>query len=296
MGGTSKSTQQSQQQSQLTPWAPAASGLTDIFGRLAPSIDTLAGTPLTDQAFGALTANAEAPNPYAAPVKGATLAELAGAPNYAHAADLLDRGYGATAAALSPYTSGSALDPASNPALAQELGLVNTDVVNAVNPMFAAAGRLGSPANYQAVARGIAQGSAPILANAASNQISAAGALAGAGTSTAAGLGNLDAGNAGILAQGIANAPAAYAAQNFGPQALLTAALAQQQLPISNAGLLSSIYGQPAAQFGTQTGSSSSTGTQTMSPMQQILMGTQAFDNLLNPFRTRTGWSFPGSG
>jgi hypothetical protein len=31
-----------------------------------------------------------------------------------------------------------------------------------------------------------------------------------------------------------------------------------------------------------------------MSPMQQILMGTQAFDNLLSPFRTRTGWSFPG--
>jgi hypothetical protein len=294
MGGTSKSTQQSQQQSQLTPWAPAASGLTDIFGRLAPSIDTLAGTPLTNQAFGALAANAQAPNPYAVPVQGATLAELAGAPNYAHATNLLDRGYGATAAALSPYTSGSALDPASNPALAQELGLVNTDVMNAVNPMFAAAGRLGSPANYQAVARGIAQGSAPILANAASNQINAAGALTGAGTSTAAGLGNLDAGNAGILAQGIANAPAAYAAQSFGPQALLTTALAQQQLPISNAGLLSSIYGQSAAQFGTQSGSSSSTGTQTMSPMQQILMGTQAFDNLLSPFRTRTGWSFPG--
>jgi len=296
MGGTSKSTQQTQQQSQLTPWAPAASGVTDILGKLAPSIDTLAGTPLVNQAFGALEANAQAPNPYAAPAQGATLAELAGAPNYARAADLLDRGYGATVAALSPYTSGSALDPASNPVLAQQLAAVNSEVQNTLAPMFSAAGRLASPAMAMAMARGIAQGDAPILQNAATNQINAANALGGAGTATAAGLGNLDAGNAGILAQGIANAPAAYAAQNFGPQALLTAALAQQQLPISNAGLLSSIYEQPAAQFGTQTGSSSSTGTQTMSGAQQFATIARGINSLLSPLRFGGGPAFGGGG
>lgn len=293
MGGTSTSTQQSQQQSRLTPWAPAASGLEGVLGALSPSTTTLAGTPLENQAFAALDANAQAPNPYAAPMQGAALAELAGAPDYANAAGMLTNGYGATASTLAPYTTGSAFDPSTNPALAAELAAVNGQVQNAVNPLFSAAGRLASPANAKAIAQGIAQGDAPILQGAAQNQLTAASALSGAGAATAAGLGNLDAGNAAILSQGLANAPGAYAAQNFGPQALLSAAQAQQQLPISTAGLLSSIYDQPAAQFGTQNASGSTTGTQTMSPMQELLMGTQAFSNLLSPFRTRSGLSFP---
>jgi len=293
MGGTSTSTQQSQQQSQLTPWAPAASGLQGILGALDPSIATLAGTPLENQAFGQLEANAQAPNPYAAPVQNAALTQLRGGPNYGAATNAVTSGYDATRAALAPYATGNATDPTSNPALGTELATVAQDVANQVNPMFAAAGRLGSPSNYQAVARGITQGAAPILQNAATNQIQAGGILSGAANTAGNTLGGLDVGNAGILGQGIANAPHAYAVPNLGPQALLAAAQAQQQLPISNAGLLSSIYDQPAAQFGTQNSSGSTTGTQTASPLQQLLMGTQAFDNLLSPFKTNQGLKFP---
>jgi hypothetical protein len=280
MGGTSTSTQQSQQQSQLTPWGPAGSGLDNLFGALNPSIATLAGTPLENQAFGELEANAQAPNPYAAPVQGAALTQLAGAPNNRTATGILANGYGATANTLAPYTSGSAFDPGSNPALAQQLATVSSEVQNAVNPMFSAAGRFASPANAKAIAQGIAQGDAPILQNAAANQLNAAGLLSNAGTATAAGLGNVDAGNAAILSQGIANAANAYAAQNLGPQALLAAAQAQQQLPISTAGLLSSIYEPAAAQFGTQTGTSSGASTNTLSGAQQFALLGQGLGNL----------------
>jgi len=280
MGGTSTSTQQSQQQSQLTPWAPAASGLQSVLGALGPSVATLAGTPLENQAFGALEANAQAPNPYAAPVQNATLTQLGGSPSYGAATGILTNGYGATASALAPYTTGSAFDPASNPALGQQLAAVNSEVQNAVNPTFSAAGRLASPANAKAIAQGVAQGDAPILQNAAQNQLQAAGLLSNAGTATATGLGNLDAVNSGILGQGIGNAANAYAVPNLGPQALLAAAQAQQQLPISTAGLLSSIYDQPAAQFGTQTGSSSGTSSNTLSGAQQFALLGQGLGNL----------------
>lgn len=280
MGGTSTSTQQSQQQSQLTPWAPASSGLQGVLGALAPSIATLGGTPLENQAFSALEANAQAPNPYVAPVQNATLAQLAGAPNYTAATNAILSGYQGANGALQPYLTGNATDPNSNPALGTQLQTVATDVANQVNPMFAAAGRLGSPSNYQAVARGITQGSAPILQNAAQNQLQAAGLLSNAANSAGAGLTNADVANSGILSQGVNNAATAYNTQNLGPQALLAAAQAQQQLPISNAGLLSSIFDQPAAQFGTQTGTSSGSSTNTLSGAQQFALLGQGLGNL----------------
>src|SRR5207302_2093366 len=189
--------------------------------------------------------------------------------NYGAASGILNAAYNRATSALSPYTSGSALDPGSNPALAQQLATVRQDATNSVNPMFSAAGRLGSPDNYQALARGIAQGESPILQNAAGNQLNAINLANGAAGGAASGLLGADSANAGIVGQGIGNAATAYGAQNLGPQALLAAALGQQQLPIQNAGALLGALGPLAAQFGTQAGNSNSVGTSTMSPAQQ---------------------------
>ena len=60
--------------------------------------------------------------------------------------------------------------PPTHPALAQALATNSTDVINSVNPMFAAAGRLASPDNYQALGRGITQGSTGILQNASAEE------------------------------------------------------------------------------------------------------------------------------
>jgi len=281
MGGKSETTQQTSQQSQLTPWQPASGAIQGILGGLAPSIQNMSGTPDVNQAYASLIANASAPNPLGPLAMGAASSLLGGGANYGSAASMLKSAYDRTTSALSPYTSGNAMDPGSNPALASELSTVNADVMNQVNPMFAAAGRLGSPDNYQAIARGIAQGSAPILQNAAGNQLNAINMANGAAGGAASGLSAADTANAGILGQGIGNAAAAYGAQNLAPQALLSAALGQQQLPIQNASALMGILGPLAQQFGTQTGNSSSIGTSELSPAQQAWGWMSSLGNLL---------------
>lgn len=284
MGGKSETTQQQSQQSQLTPWAPATGQIQGILGGLNPSIDNLSGTPAVNAAYSALMANATNPNPLGPLAMGAATSLLGGGQNYGAASNMLNAAYNRTTSALSPYTAGSALDPSSNPALAQQLATVRQDVTNSVNPMFAAAGRLGSPDNYQALARGITQGEAPILQNAAGNQLNAINMANGAAGSAASGLIGADTANAGILGQGIGNAATAYGAQSLAPQALLSAALGQQQLPIQNATALLAALGPPAAQFGTQSGNSSSQGTQTPSTLQDLLGISQAFSNFMSPF------------
>lgn len=284
MGGKSETTQQTSQQSQLTPWAPASGAIQGILGGLAPSIQNLSGTPEVNQAYSALMANAANPNPLGPLAMGAASGLLGGGASYGNASNILKASYDRTASALSPYTSGSALDPNSNPALAQRLATVRQDVGNSVNPMFAAAGRLGSPDNYQALARGIAQGESPILQDAASNQLNAINMANGAAGGTASGLSAADTANAGILGQGIGNAATAYGAQNLAPQALLSAALGLQNLPLQNAQQLMGILGPLAAQFGTQTGNSNSVGTSTMSPAQQAWGWMNSLGNLVKAY------------
>lgn len=285
MGGKSETTQQTSQQSQLTPWAPASGQIQGILAGLNPSIGNLTGTPAVNAAYSALMANAANPNPLGPLAMGAASSLLGGGPNYGAASNILNASYNRATSALSPYTSGSALDPMSNPALAQQLATVRQDVANSVNPMFAAAGRLGSPDNYQALARGETQGEGSILQNAASNQLNAINMANGAAGSTASGLVGADTANAGILGQGIGNAATAYGAQNLAPQALLSAALGQQQLPIQNATALLGALSPLAAQFGTQTGDSSSVGTSTMSPAQQAWGWMSSLANLVNAYK-----------
>jgi len=284
MGGKSQTTQQTSQQSQLTPWAPASGQIQGILAGLNPSIGNLSGTPAVNAAYAALMANASNPNPLGPPAMGAATSLLGGGQNFGAASNMLNAAYNRATSQLSPYTSGSALDPSSNPALARQLATVRQDVTSSVNPMFAAAGRLGSPDNYQALARGITQGEAPVLQNAAANQLNAINMANAAGTGAALGLIGADTANAGILGQGIGNAAAAYGAQNLGPQALLTAALGQQNLPIETAQQLLGLLTPLAAQFGTQTGNSASQGTSTLSPAQQAWGWMSSLGNLAKAF------------
>ncbi len=296
MGGTSTTSQTSNQQSQLTPYAPAQAGLQGILGALGGMTSNLGVTPGITNAFGQIEQNSGAANPYSAPAGASVLSQLSGGPNFGTATNTVGNGASAVSSALSPFTTGNSLDPASNPALAQQLNTVNQQVQNTVNPAFSAAGRLASPANAQAMATGIAQGDTGILQNAAGNQISAAGVLGNNANNAGGILGNLDVGNAGIQTAGLNNAPNAFNLPNLGPQTFLNAALQQNQLPISNASQLSGILGPIAAQFGTQTGSGTQTGTSTMSPMQQLLMGSQAFSNFLNPFKSAPTAGMPAGG
>jgi hypothetical protein len=284
MGGKSETTQQSSQQSQLTPWAPAGAALGGILSGLQPSIDNMSGTPQTNAAFDQLYANGSNPNPLGAAALGAAGSMLNGGANYDAATSMLNNSYANTARSLSPYTSGNAMDPTSNPALAQALQTNSTDVMNSVNPMFAAAGRLASPDNFQALGRGITQGSTGILQNAQTNQLNAINALQSAAGGTASGLSGADAARAGIQGGGIGNAANAYGVQNLGPQTMLNAALGKEQLPQQNAAALAGILGPLAQMFGQQNQSGSATGTSTMSGAQQAWGWMNALANLGKAF------------
>lgn len=285
MGGTSTTTGKSAQESQITPYQPAASGIQGILGNLMPSVNTIQGTPQTDQAFNAVEQTAAAGNPFAAPIGSVANSQMAGGANYGAASGILGKAYGNAQQQLSPYTSGSAFDPGSNPALAQQLAAVSQQVSDAVNPMFAAAGRFASPEQARALAMGITEQDAPILQNAATNQLGAINQLYGAGNTTAQGYGNLDANNAGIQSQGVNNANTAYGAMTAGPQLLLQTALAQQLNPIQLGGLLGSIYGGMGTQFGQNTSNSSTSGTNTMSGAQQFATIAQGIGSLFSKTR-----------
>jgi hypothetical protein len=291
MGGTSTQTGKSEQTSQLTPWDQTSGRIQGILGGLDPTIANLSGSPDMTAAYNQLEANANAPNPLGSLALGAGASLLGGGANYGKATGILGDAYGRTTAALSPYVSGSPFDPTSNPALAQQLATVNQDALNSVGGMFAAAGRLGSPDYYQAAARGIAQGSAPILQNAASNYLNAVGMLGSAAGNTASGLIGADSANASLLGQGINSAATAYGTQNLGPQALLAAATGREQVPLQNASALMGILGPLAAQFGKQTGDSTSSQENTMSGAQQAWGWMNSVANLVKAFKGGGGTS-----
>jgi hypothetical protein len=123
-----------------------------------------------------------------------------------------------------------------------------------------------------ALGKGIAQGDTGILQNAATNQLGAINSLFGGAGSTAAGYGAADANNAQIQNSGVGNASNAITAQNQPATNLLSAALAQMQLPIQNAGALGGILGALGTAFGqsNSTGTGQTQGTNTMSGAQQF--------------------------
>ncbi len=284
MGGTSQSTQNTQQQSQLTPYAPAQAGLNGILGGISGLIPGAGGNAQTAGAFDQLYANAAKGNPYAPAVGDVAAGQLAGSQNYGAATGMMKDAYGNLQSQLSPFTSGNPFDPSSNPALRQQLDTVNADVSGQVNPIFAAAGRLASPDNAQALARGITQGSTGILQNAATNRLNASNALYGAGQGTAGGLLGADQANVGVQNSGINNAGAALAAKNYGPMQTLATANAQQQMPMQNYAQLAGILGPLAGMFGQQSGTSNTQGTQTASPAAQAMGWMNAFANMGKAF------------
>jgi hypothetical protein len=152
---------------------------------------------------------------------------------------------------------------------------------------------LFSPDNAQALARGITQGSAPILQNAASNTLNAANSLYGAGANTAGGLLAADTANTNIQNSGINNTNAALQAPNYGALQTLGIANQQQQQPVQNLQQIMGILGPLAGMFGQTTGSSSSQGTQTMSPAQQAWGWINSFANLGKTFSGGGGGSTP---
>lgn len=266
MGGTSGQQQQQQAQTISQPWAPTQGALTGVLGQINSQLPNTGPTATETGAFGQLASNAAAGNPYAGQIGNVANTLLSGGPDLTGGAN---KAYDQYSSQIMPWANGSMGDPSTNPALAQMLSTIRSDVSNQVNGQFAAAGRDNSGLNQQALARGISQGEAPALLNAQQMGLGAAQNLYNAGNSTTGILSGLSQNTLANQQAGVGQAGNALAALNYGPEQQLAVAGAQRQLPLSNIANINSLL-LPIAGLGGQTSSTgSSSGTQTMSGAQQ---------------------------
>jgi hypothetical protein len=278
MGGTSTTSQT--QQSQTAPWEAAQPMLQGILGQLGPLVQNSGLSPTESGAISQLSQNAAQGNPYASQIGSFAGNLLSGGGADAQAPNL-QSGLSTLRSQLTPYADGSMIG--NNPALQAQLAQIASDTTNQVNSQFAAAGRDGSGMNQQTLARGIAQGEAPVIAGQynqdVANQLGAANALYGAQNSTSGLLSGLTQQGLANQLQGVTSSQDALNAQNYTPQQQLALAQLAQSIPAQNLGLLAQI-GVPIAGLGQQT-SGTTQGTQQMSGAQQFGTIAGGVGNLL---------------
>lgn len=276
--GTQSSTELQQQQAQrgqveastTAPWIEAQPLLKSILGTLqgAPT----APTGATTDAIRWLESNARnAPSfvPQATDLTS-TLFAGGGAPDYS---GILNTGYDRLTGQLMPFASGGMIGK--NEALQGQLDVMANDVANDINSRFAMAGRPTgtNAAGGQAIARGVMQGTAPVIAAQYNTDVQraldAARELFGASGSTASGLTNLAQTRLGNRVAGLSAAQALPGILNAPAESLLRAGGLEQALPFGGVGLLEQltlpIAGLGAQSTGTATGASSGSGSGTYS-------------------------------
>ncbi len=262
--GTSSGTQsqQTQQQSQSNPWAPAQPELQSILADIGGVNPGVSGYQQ-----GALSQgmnNASGLQNFTGQATNAANSFLGGDPT-----GLLGPAYQQYQNQVNPIANAS-LNPMQTPGFSNALGTVNNDITNQVNGEFAGAGRSGSGLNTQQLARGLGQGEGQMISNQYNQNVSntqgAANGLLGAGMGTAGAMNQAT--GQGL---GMASTVPGFAAQT--PNAMLSAANQNYMLPLQQMGALENLT-VPIAGLGGQTsGSSNSQGqtTQTMSPIQMMM-------------------------
>lgn len=272
MGGTSKTTQQTQQSSTTNPWEPTQGILSDILKGIQGQVGNYQPTSAETGAINQLEANAQNLPNYTPQATSLANDYLTGGPDRT---GIVGNAYDASSAALSPYLNPDWLDPTKVPGIAAALDTVRNDVTNSVNSTFAGAGRDLSGLNMQSLARGIAQGEAPVLLDAyyknAGLQQNAATALPGIANAAATTQSGLDQTSLANRAQGLnVGLTTVPQAANASPSAVLNAENLLRTLPLQNLGLLSNLTIPIAGLGGQSYGTSNTVGTQTMSPVQQF--------------------------
>ena len=270
----SKSETNTTQQATSEPWKDAIPGLQGILGQLGGMIPGSGVNPIENTALNTLSTNATGGNPYAP-----QLNQLAG--------DLFKGGtdrtgmvtdaYGRLQNQLQPFASGQYVDPAQNPGLMKYMDVLDNDAQQRVNGMFAASGRDLSPANIQAMSRGVGEAQAPVLANAYENergrQMSSINSLYGAGTQATGLLSGLDQTAFGNSTAGIPVSQAAMQSQDYGPQRQLEIEGMRRGIPMQNLGWLTQMLGSIGSLGGQKAGTGQSE-TTSFDPLGWAKLGT----------------------
>lgn len=278
MGGPATTTQNQSQQSQSNPWAPAQGNLQGLLQKLG-GIDPTA-TGAQTGAINQIEQNAStAPN--FSPQAGGFLSNLF---NNAGPGGAVGKAGDTLTSQLTPYASGSMVG--NNKALQGQLDVAGNDVTNQIEGQFAAAGRpVGTNADSaQAIARGVTQAQAPIIAGQynqdVQNQFGAANSLYGAGVTgatTEAGLGGAALGGAQQL-PGITN-------QN--QNTVLAAEAARQGIPLGLLQQLTAMTGGIAGLGGQNSGTGYAQTQQQQNPLSTLLGAGIAGASLLSDERAK---------
>ena len=277
MGGTSKSSAQTSSTS--APWEPAQAGLKNILGGAADVSPNL--TPTETGALNTLSTNAQAGNPYTGQISNLATDLFGGGTDRT---GMVNNAYSQYQSQMAPTAAGDYLDPNKNPWFNQVTSTIGNDVQNRVNAMYAGSGRDPSGAGTygQTIGRGIAEGTAPVFANAYAqergNQLGAINGLLGAGMGTAGQLSGLDQTALGNRQAGVGMAGSALAAQNYGPTQQLAIEAQRRGIPL---GVLQQLTGitAPIAGLGNQSTGTQS-GSQTLSGAQQFALIMQGIGSL----------------
>jgi hypothetical protein len=262
--------------------------LQTILSQIGTGLNNTGLTSAEGSSLDTLKNNAAAGNPYTGQIASYAQSLLNGGGATAQAGNVQDN-LATYRNWLTPYANGSMVG--SNPALAAQLAQIQSDVGNSVNSQFAAAGRDFSGANQMAYGRGVAAAEAPVIAGQynqdVANQLAAAGALYGAGNTTANMLAQMQQTDLTNRGQGVTAAQSALDAQNYGANATLAEEAQRRGIPVQALSLLAQI-GVPIAQLGTQ-GNSTTTGTQEKSGVDQFATIAGGIGSLMSPFKFNFG-------
>jgi hypothetical protein len=283
MGGESKQT--TTQQSTTAPWEAAQPALSGILSQLQGNLANTGVTGAENGALNTVTNNANNFTSQYAPQIGSYATSLLGGGGATDQAGNVNNNYLRYASQTNPLASNTNYNPYDTPGFRDAINTATSDITNATNGSFAAAGRDFSGANSQALGRGITQGLAPTIAaqyNAnVNNQQGAAGNLYNAGNTNSGILAGLQQQKLANQGQGVTAAGQALDAQNTGTNATLQAEAQRRGIPVQALGLLAQI-GIPIAGLGSSS-TGQSTGTSQMSGAQQfatIMGGIGSLGNL----------------
>lgn len=278
-GSTSQTTNQS---SQTNPWAPAIPMLSSILGQIGQG--TMSPTGGQTAAANQVASEASGMPSFAGQGIGAVNNLFGGSTNPQQG--ILTGAYGQQQAALSPMLSAGYTNPMTNPALSGAMSTLNSDISNQIAGQFAAAGRpMGTNADSaQAMARGLSQGEAGLLANEfntlSGNQLQAANQLGGAAGSTAGGLTQQQQAQLGWGLQGMNAASAIPGLLTQPGMANMTAQNMLAGLPLANLQQLEGLT-LPIAGLGAQSQGTST--TQQQSPWWTTALGLGMLGSSLWP-------------
>lgn len=273
MGG--RSTSKSTQTSQLTPYGDASGSLNGILGginNLVPQAGTLSSGQ--QGAINQVVANSNGQPNYNPAIASGTTGLLNGGGAQSNDSAIKSN-LGMLQNGIVGQTASGA-NIGNNTALQGQLDTAAADTSQRINSQWAAAGRDGSPGNAQAVARGVTQAEAPIIAGQyntdVSNALNAGNTLYNAGNATYGMLnGNQAAANSNFQ-NGIGSVSSGLTAENAAPTAAINALSQQFNIPASQLQTLLGSVSPVAAQFGTNNGTS--TTESQMSPVQQFALLT----------------------